>query len=75
MISEAPEHRVKGGRVSHSWCMCEVSHGYAGFGVGRVEVDGMHADKARWLVACHSLVRGDTLMTPDHTTFQVRSFG
>ena len=25
---EALELRVEGGRVSHSWCMCEVIHGY-----------------------------------------------
>ena len=32
MISEALEQRVEGGRVSHSWCMCVVSHGYDGVG-------------------------------------------
>ena len=34
MISEALEIRVEGGRVSHSWCMCVVGHGYGGLGGG-----------------------------------------
>ena len=35
---------MKGGRVRHSGCMSVVSHGYGGFGGGRMEVaDGMHA--------------------------------
>ena len=34
MISEALEMREEGGRVSHSWCMCVVSHGYGECGVG-----------------------------------------
>ena len=32
--SEVLELCVKGGRVSHSWCMCVVSYGYGGFGGG-----------------------------------------
>ena len=54
MISEALVRRVKGGRDSHSWCMCVVVHGYGGFGVGaRVEVvDGMRIGRSvlvEWL--------------------------
>ena len=30
MISEAQELRVEGRWVSHSWCMCVISHGYGG---------------------------------------------
>ena len=49
MISEALELRVKGGRDSHSWCMCVVGHGYDGLGVvARMEVvDGMHAEQSQ----------------------------
>ena len=39
-------------------------------------VDGMHAGQSQGgLVVCQSTsrVRGDTLMTPDHTAIQVRS--
>ena len=39
MISEVLELRVEGGQVSHSWCMCVVSHGYGGLGGGRDEGD------------------------------------
>ena len=34
MISEALNLCVEGGRVSHSWCMCVVNHGYGGLGGG-----------------------------------------
>ena len=71
---------MEGGRVSHSWCMCVVSHGYVGFGGGRMEVvDGMHTGRRQggWSHVGRdrstSRVQGDTLMTPDHTAFQVRS--
>ena len=39
MISEVLELPVAGGRVSHSWCMCLVSHGYGGLG-GHMDVGG-----------------------------------
>ena len=43
MISGALLLYVEGGRVSHSWCMCVVSHGYGWLGGVIVEVvDGMH---------------------------------
>ena len=35
LISQALELRVEGRRVSHSWCMCVVSHGNGGMGGGR----------------------------------------
>ena len=34
---------MEGGRVSHSWWMCVVSHCYGGFGVGRDDGDGWYA--------------------------------
>ena len=50
MISEALELRVEGVIVSHSWCMCVVSHGCGG---GR---DGMHVGQGqRGLVACREM--------------------
>ena len=52
MISEALELRLEGGRVSHSWCMCVVTHGYSGLGVGRVSDGGWYVcgTKQWWLV-------------------------
>ena len=48
MISEALDPSVEGGRVSHNWCMCVVSHGYGGLCGGRDGVvDGMQGDKAK----------------------------
>ena len=39
---------VEGGRVSHSWCMCVIGHGYGGFGGAGMEVvGGMHAGQCR----------------------------
>ena len=32
MISEALDLFLEGGRVSHSWCMRVVGHGYVGLG-------------------------------------------
>ena len=57
MISEALTLRVKGGRVSHSWCMGVVSHGYGRLcGAGIEAVDGMQArEKTRGLVACREI--------------------
>ena len=43
MISEALELPVEGGRVSHSWCMVVVSHGYGGLGGGRDGGGGWYA--------------------------------
>ena len=43
MISEALVLRVEGGRVTHSWCMCVVSHCYGGLGIGRDGVGGWYA--------------------------------
>ena len=78
MISEALELRLHGGRVSHSWCMCVVGHGYGWFDGG----DGWYTCVTKPGVLSHVgglqnpfPVRGDTLMTPDYTAVQVRSFG
>ena len=54
MISEALELHVEGGRVSHSWCICAVSHGYGGLGGGRDGVvDGMHVGQSHRGVWSH----------------------
>ena len=81
IITEALELRQEGGRVSHSWCMRVVSHGYGGLGGAGIEVvDGMHAGKSHrdWSHEgrCRSIsrVRGDTLMTSDHIVIHVRSY-
>ena len=69
---------MEGGGVS--WCMCVVSHGYGELDGARMEmVDGMHAGQSQrdWVhvVRCQSIsrLRGDTLMTSDHTAVQVHS--
>ena len=55
MISEALELRVLGGRVSHSWCMGAVCHGYGGWvGAEMDVVDGIHAGKMG-LFACQKM--------------------
>ena len=43
MISKALELYVEGGRVSHSWCMCVVDHGYDGLGGGMDGGGGWYA--------------------------------
>ena len=43
MISEVLELRVKSGQVSHSLCMCLVSHSYGGLGVERDVGGGWYA--------------------------------
>ena len=66
--------------------MCVVSHGHGGLGGGRDGGGGWYAcgtktrerRKTRGLIERrqmpeHFRVRGDTLMTPDHTAVQVRS--
>ena len=81
MISEALELYVECGRVSHSWCMCVVSHGNCGLGGGRVGGGGWYACGTKsggggsHVERCRSTsrVRGDTLMTPDRTAVQMRS--
>ena len=81
MISEAPELRVEGGRVSHSWCLCIVNHGYGGLGGGRDGCGGWYVCGTKpGGVRCMSGVAGalpecevKKLMTPDHTAIQVRT--
>ena len=80
LVSEALVLYVEGGRFSHSWCMCVISHGYDGFG-GMKVMDGKHAGQflGGWshVGRCRSTsrVRSDTLMTPDHIAVQVRCSG
>ena len=47
MISETLEPRVEGGQVSYSWCMCAVSHGCGGLGVGRDGGGGWYACRSK----------------------------
>ena len=39
---------MEGGRVSHSWCMGVVSHGYGGLGGGRDGVDTLMTPPSRF---------------------------
>ena len=78
MISEALERYVEDGRVSHCWCMCVVSHGYGGlggsmYGGGGWYVRGKKPGGWSYDGRCWSTyrVRGDTLVTSDHTAFHV----
>ena len=79
IISDALELRVNGGRVSHSWCMCVVSHGYGGLDGEEIEVvDGIHAEQIQgWSHdgRCRSTsrLRGSALKTPNQPVFQERS--
>ena len=73
---------MEGGRVNHRRYMCVVCHGYYGLGwVGMEVVVGKHVGQSQGRLShvgrCRSTsrVRGDTLMTPDHSAFQVRSSG
>ena len=70
IISEALELRVLGERVSHSWCMGEVCHGYGDWLGAEMDVVCM---RGKWgcshIRRCQntSRARGDTLMTPVNT--------
>ena len=57
MISEALELCVEGGRVSHSCCMCVVSHAYRGLDRGRDDGGEWYAcgTKPGWLIACREM--------------------
>ena len=64
MISEALELSVNGGRVSQSWCMCVVRHGYGVLGGGRDEGGGLYASGSHvWRCQITSRVRGNSMMT------------
>ena len=73
---------MEGGRVSHSWCMCVVVMAMVGWmGAGMELVLGKHAGQSQVVcrmsggaVAFPECV-GNTLITPDRTTIQVRSSG
>ena len=54
MLSEALELRLKGGRVSHSSCMCVVSHGYGRLGEGKDGGGGWYACGIKQKVGCMS---------------------
>ena len=57
MILEALESYMDGGRVSHSWCMGVVSHGYGGLGVGKNGGGGWYVceTKPTGLGACQEM--------------------
>ena len=73
---------MEGGQVSHSWCVCVVSHGYGGLdGAGMEVVVGTYAGQSQG-VGCMSGDAGifpecevNTLITSDHTAIQVCSSG
>ena len=73
---------MEGGRVSYSWCMCVVVMAMVGWmGAGMELVLGKHAGHSQ-VVGCMSgdagacpECEGNTLITPDRTTIQVRSSG
>ena len=48
---------MEGGRVSHTYCMCIVSHGHGGVGGGRDGGSGRYAcgTKSRGLVVCREV--------------------
>ena len=73
---------MEGGRVSHSWCMCVVVMAMVGgMGVGMELVLGRHAGQSQMVgrmsgyAGAFQEYVGNTLITPDRTTIQVRSSG
>ena len=83
IISEALELRLEGGLISHSWCMCVVSHGYGVLDGVEDGSGGWYAlwDKANWVgrmsgdAGAFPECEGNTLMIPDHPAVQVRCSG
>ena len=78
MISEALELHMEGGQVSHWWCTCVVSHGNGGLGGSRDGGGGWTACETKGVGRMPGDARAlpesevKTLMTPDHTTIQMR---
>ena len=71
---------MEGGRVSHSWCMCVVVMAMVGWmGAGMELVLGEHAGHGHGRMSgdagAFPECVGNTLITPDRTTIQVRSSG
>ena len=73
---------MEGGLVSHSWCMCVVVMAMVGgMGAGMELVLGRHAGQSQVVgrmsgdAGAFPECVGNTLITPDHTTIQVRSSG
>ena len=80
MISKALEQREEGGRVSHSWCVCAACHGYGELGGGMDAVGGWYAcgqslgvGHMSGFAAAHPGFEVKKLVTPDHTTVQLRN--
>ena len=73
---------MEGGRVSHSWCMCVVVMAMVGgMGAWMELVLGMHAGQSQVVgrmsedAGAFPECVGNTPITPDRTTIQVRSSG
>ena len=73
---------MEGGWVSHSWCMCVVVMSMVGWmGAGMESVLGRHAGQSQVVgrmsvdAGAFPECAGNTLITPDRTTIQVRSSG
>ena len=73
---------MEGGRVSYSWCMCVVVMAIVGWmGAGMELVFGKHAEQSQVVGRMSGLAGafpdcvGNTLITPDRTTIQVRCSG
>ena len=73
---------MEGGLVSHSLCMCVVVMAMVGWmGAGMELVRGRHAGQSQMVgrmsgdVGAFPECVGNTLITPDRTTIQVRSSG
>ena len=73
---------MEGGRVSHSWCMCVVVMAMMGWMRAGMElVFGKHAGQSQVVgrmsgdAGAFPECVGNTLITPDRTTIQVRSSG
>ena len=73
---------MEGGRVSHSWCMCVAIMAMVGWmGAGMELVLGRHAGQSQVVgrmsgdAGAFPECVGNTVITPDRTTIQVRSSG
>ena len=73
---------MEGDRVSHSWCICVVVMAMVGWmGAGMELALGRHAGQSQggWSqsgdTGAFPECVGNTLITPDRTTIQVRSSG
>ena len=70
---------MEGGRVSHSWCMCVVVMAMVGavmeLVLGRHAGQSLVVGRMSGDAGAFPECVGNTLITPDRTTIQVRSSG